>query len=263
MYINLVFLLVSFLASVVGAICGIGGGVIIKPSLDATGVLGVSTISFLSSCTVLSMTIISVYRLFKKKDVVIDLKISTPLAIGGAVGGMVGKYLFQYAISLLPNEDKVGAIQAALLIFITLGTLTYIINSKKIKTLHVINIFICGMIGLGLGIMSSFLGIGGGPINLVVLYYFFSMSTKQAAANSLYIILFSQVTSFTSTQISGSTPEFEWLALILMVFGGVTGGIVGGKLNKKISNKGVEKLFIGLMIVIILINVYNFSRFMD
>lgn len=29
-----VFFLVSFLASIVGAICGIGGGVIIKPVLD-------------------------------------------------------------------------------------------------------------------------------------------------------------------------------------------------------------------------------------
>ena len=42
-----------------------------------------------------------------------------------------------------------------------------------------------------LGILSSFLGIGGGPINLVVLFFFFSMDTKTAAQNSLYTILFS------------------------------------------------------------------------
>ena len=32
-----VFFAVSLLASIVGSICGIGGGVIIKPVLDATG----------------------------------------------------------------------------------------------------------------------------------------------------------------------------------------------------------------------------------
>ena len=32
-------------------------------------------------------------------------------------------------------------------------------------------------IGLLLGIMSSFLGIGGGPINLAVLFFFFGMET--------------------------------------------------------------------------------------
>ena len=56
----LIVFLVCFLASVVGAVCGIGGGVIIKPTLDALGILDVSTISFLSGCTVLSMTSYSV-----------------------------------------------------------------------------------------------------------------------------------------------------------------------------------------------------------
>ena len=56
MLIYLVFLIVCFGASIVGAICGIGGGVIIKPVLDSFGVLDVTAISFLSGCTVLSMT---------------------------------------------------------------------------------------------------------------------------------------------------------------------------------------------------------------
>ena len=33
------FFLISFGASIIGAICGIGGGVIIKPVLDASGTL--------------------------------------------------------------------------------------------------------------------------------------------------------------------------------------------------------------------------------
>ena len=44
----LIFLLVCFFASVIGAICGIGGGVIIKPVLDAFGVMDAAQISFLS-----------------------------------------------------------------------------------------------------------------------------------------------------------------------------------------------------------------------
>lgn len=55
-------LLVSFFACTVGAICGIGGGIIIKPVLDATGVADVATINFLSGCTVLSMTLYSVLK---------------------------------------------------------------------------------------------------------------------------------------------------------------------------------------------------------
>ena len=45
--------LICFLASIIGAICGVGGGVIIKPVVDAFGLLTISQASFLSGCTVL------------------------------------------------------------------------------------------------------------------------------------------------------------------------------------------------------------------
>ena len=51
-----IYFLICLGASILGAISGIGGGVIIKPVLDSLGTLNVSTISFLSGCTVLSMT---------------------------------------------------------------------------------------------------------------------------------------------------------------------------------------------------------------
>jgi len=41
-----IFGLVCFLASVIGVISGIGGGVIIQPVLNAFGTLDVATVSF-------------------------------------------------------------------------------------------------------------------------------------------------------------------------------------------------------------------------
>lgn len=258
---EIVFFLVSFFASIIGAICGIGGGVIIKPVLDAFGILSVSTIGFLSGCTVLSMSCYSVIKSKMSGDSVIDMKVGTPLAIGAAVGGLLGKEMFTFVASLFEDANTVGAVQAGALIVITFGTLVYTLKKDKIKTHQITNIIVCLIIGTLLGIMSSFLGIGGGPINLVVLYYFFTMSTKVAASNSLYIILFSQAASFLKTVIGGSTPEFDILLLAGMVTCGILGGIFGRKINKKIDEKMVDKLFIGLMIVIILINVYNVFKY--
>ena len=109
--------------------------------------------------------------------------------------------------------------------------------------------------------MSSFLGIGGGPINLVVLYYFFSMDTKTAAANSLYIILFSQICNLLTTLCTGAVPPFRWPVLALMAAGGIGGGIIGRKLNRQMANQSVERLFIGLMGVIICISLFNTWRY--
>ncbi len=253
----LIFLIVSFFASVAGAICGIGGGVIIKPVLDLFGLASVSTISFLSGCTVLSMSCYSVGKSMLAGERRVEMKTGTPLAIGAVAGGIVGKELFSYIRGLFANQNTVGAVQAACLAVITGGTLIYTLYKAKIKTRHVDSVLVCVLIGFALGVMSSFLGIGGGPINLVVLFYFFSMDTKTAAANSLYIILFSQLASLISTIVTASVPEFQWPVLGLMVAGGIGGGIVGRMFNRRMDNKAVDKLFICLMAVIIGISIYN------
>lgn len=262
-YLYLLFWMVSFLASVAGAVCGIGGGVIIKPVLDAFGVLSVSTISFLSGCTVLAMSCYSMVKTRSAGDSLVDVRIGTPLAIGAAAGGVVGKAMFQMVSGMFADKDMVGAVQAGCLLAITLGTLLYTLRKERIRTRRMTNAAVCIMIGLVLGVLSSFLGIGGGPINLVVLFYFFSMETKAAAQNSLYIILFSQITSLVSTLVSGTVPEFSPRLLVLMVVGGVMGGVCGRIINRKIKTKVVDKLFIFLMVVIIGINVYNIFQFMS
>ena len=258
---SLLFGIVSFLASICGAICGIGGGVIIKPTLDLFGWASVSTISFLSGCTVLSMSCYSVGKSMIARDSKVNLKTGTPLAIGAAVGGVVGKMMFTSIKAMFENQNTVGAVQAVCLLLITLGTLIYTIFKEKIHTHRIDSAVVCIIIGFVLGIMSSFLGIGGGPINLVVLYFFFSMDTKTAAANSLYIILFSQITSLISTLVSRTVPPFGLVTIILMVGGGIGGGMVGRSINKKIDNKAVDKLFMCLMAVIILISAYNAFKY--
>ena len=247
---NLLFLIISFGASVVGAICGIGGGVIIKPVLDFFRVADVATISFLSGCTVLSMSCYSVVKNLSTGESRVNMKT-----------GILGKQLFSSVKAAFASPNTVGAIQAACLAALTVGTLIYTINKNRIRTKQVSNLIACLIIGLALGILSSFLGIGGGPFNLVILFFFFSMDTKTAAQNSLYIILFSQVTSLLTTLLTHSVPDFQWIALILMISGGILGGIVGRKANKKMDEKAVDKLFIILMCIIILISIYNTYRY--
>ena len=198
----LICLLVSLGASVVGAICGIGGGVIMKPVLDLAGAGSVSTISFLSCCTVLSMSCYSVGKSLLARDSQVDLKTGTPLAIGAAVGGVLGSQLFKMVKAAFENQNMVGAVQAGCLALITFLTILYALLNGRIRLHRIRNRVVCGIIGLLLGIISSFLGIGGGPINLMVLSFFFSMNTKVAAQNSLYIILFSQIANLLTTLLT-------------------------------------------------------------
>lgn len=257
-----ILLLVSFGASIVGAICGIGGGVVMKPLLDALNIASVAEISFLSGCMVLCMSCYSVGKAMLEKESLVKFDTGTPLAIGAALGGIVGKNLFSALQVMAVQPERVGGYQAVCLAIVTAATLVYTFNKSRIVTMRVRNKAVCVAVGLTLGIMSSFLGIGGGPINLVVLYFFFSMETKEAAQNSLYIIVISQLTSLLTTVISGNLPEFHPLWLGVMACGGILGGMVGRKVNKRLSSSQVDKLFTGLIVVIIAISIYNAWRFL-
>lgn len=260
--IGLFFFGVCFMASVAGGICGIGGGVIIKPVLDAAGIMNVSAINFLSGCTVLSMTTYSVLRSRGNSGGSrIAKNPGIPLAAGAAVGGLAGKNLFALAAALNPDADKVGQIQAVCLLVITVGVSIYTLCKKRIKTLQVNNIAGSVTIGAILGIVSSFLGIGGGPINIMVLFYFYSMSMKTAAANSLYIIFFSQLTNLLGSIFMKTVPGFEVKVLVLMILGGIAGGIAGRTLAGKIRESTVERLFFVFLLGIIGISCFNIYKF--
>jgi len=257
---DILFLIVSFGASIIGAICGIGGGIIIKPLLDLSGLASLSTIGFFSCCTVFSMSLYNVSRSLFAKNNVIDTDTGTPLAIGAALGGVLGNKAFDFVRLFVGSDAVTLTTQSACLLLLTVGTLIYTVKKSKITPRPTESKIACLVIGLILGAFSSFLGIGGGPFNLVVLHYFFAMESKKAAANSLYIILFSQATNLLVTIIGGKVPDFSVMALCLMICGGVCGGIVGRKISAKIDNRTVDKLFIMLMCVIILICCYNGAK---
>lgn len=254
----LIIILVCTLSSLIGSICGIGGGVIIKPVLDSMQIMGIASISFLSGVTVLTMTMYSVGRLFASGESKIDLKIGFPLSLGAVAGGLIGKQLFDCLQTLSSNADKVGAYQAGVLFLLTFSTLIYTWKKYNIRTHNSANIMLCIFIGLALGLLSSFLGIGGGPFNLMFLSYFFSMETKKAAQNSLFIILFSQLASLIMTLFTNQVPPFTLPLLIYGVLSALLGASLGHYLNNKISNTTVDRLFSCLLIVILCICVHNF-----
>jgi uncharacterized membrane protein YfcA len=260
--VYLIVLGICFISCLVGAICGIGGGVIIKPALDVLGIMDVATISFLSGCSVLAMTTYSVIRSKAGGGSRIDEHLGAPLALGAALGGIFGKNLFQVLRTVSGDAQWVGAVQAGCLLVVTAGTLVYTLRKERINTHRVRNAPALLVIGLLLGILSSFLGIGGGPINLVFLFFFCSMDTKTAAENSLYIIWFSQIASLLYSIFTRTVPQFSPAMLCLMVLGGILGGICGQSANKKLDSRQVDHLFIALMVLMIGINAYNVYKFL-
>ena len=253
MYIFYYFAL-SLSASVIGSLCGVGGGIIIKPLFDILSGESVAVVSFLSGCMVLSMSVVSVVTSLCKEKSQIELRTVTPLAIGAVAGGLAGQSLFQFMKSTVPY---VGAAQSAALLFTVLASLIYTLKRDSIKTYKIESAPLSLVSGVLLGIVAAFVGIGGGPINLMLFSYFFSMEIKTAVANSLYVIMFSQLASTTLIFATGAVPDFKPLGLLVMICGGVGGAFIGRRINRVIPPEAVSKLFVALMISIILLALHN------
>ncbi len=252
---------VALFACTLGALSGMGGGIIIKPVLDATGVMSVATVTFLSGCTVILMTGWTLGKTLVKKESVLDVKNTTYLAVSAAIGGLMGKQLFSLVASLFVNPNKAGGVQALLLLVATIASFVYTLEKDRIAPKQVSSRMVMILIGFFLGILGSFLGIGGGPFNVAILYYFFSMPTKKATQNSLYIVLFSQLASTCKTVVFDGIPPFSAAILIGMIVFGITGSEIGRAINRKINEKQATRLFELAMILVMSVSVYNIIKF--
>lgn len=256
-----IYFIISATASFVGAISGIGGGIIIKPLMDSLGTMSVSIISFLSGCTVLTMCTVSLIRK-RKEETKINLNITLYLAIGACIGGILGKQLFDKSRVIFGNDSLVGISQSIVLLLINLAIIFYMAKKNNIKTHNVKDKKICVLIGLVLGVLSSFLGIGGGPLNIAAIYYFFSMKPKETALNSLFIIFFSQISSLLMTILTNNIPAFGITTLTVMCLGGVSGAIYGSYRASKMSDNLTQKFFSKVLILLVFINIFNIIKFM-
>ena len=246
-----VYFLLAITATTLGSMAGLGGGVIIKPVLDVIGRDSITTISVLSSATVFTMAVVSMikqlsagYR-FDKRMLI--------LAIGAAGGGLLGGRIFTVIAGSADPAYLKGwqaVIQSALMILV--------IIRKQLPDWEIKNLPVSMLVGVLLGMIAAFLGVGGGPINVVVLCLFLAMSVKDAAVVSILIILFSQGAKLLLIQLDTGFGVYENLSgLYFMLPGAVAGGLLGARLNRGLSEEYIDKFFTILISGVLLLNLYN------
>ncbi len=254
MYI--LYFLIAIGSTTIGAMTGVGGGVIIKPMLDILGHYDSLTISTLSAITVLSMAIASLTKQLIARSK-IDMSIVIPLALGSILGGVIGQKTLSYVSSVMENPNHITVVQNVFLAVLIIIILLYTINRAKIKSHNLHGIWISAGVGMLLGIMSSFLAIGGGPINVVAFIYLFSYDLKKATQSSIITILFAQIANvFSIGSLHGFSVQ-DLSMLPVMVVGAVSGGLIGSKLVGSLSEKGVSYAFNILQIVVFCICILN------
>lgn len=256
---EILYFLIAIISTIIGSAAGIGGGVIIKPTLDALSKYSLPTVNLLSSSTIFIMSIVTVFYQLKKKNK-INSKNTIIVAIGSIIGGVIGQKIMTLLTSSRININIINNVQSVMLIILLLIVFIYMKNKSNIKTYNINNITLIGLLGLFLGAISAFLGIGGGPMNVAAFTILFSMSANEAARNSIIVIFFSQGSKILSIALTTGFSNYKLEMLPIMLIGGVLGGIIGYRLNKSVSEKNIVKVFNTVLIDIVILNVYNIFK---
>ncbi|MBI9097502.1 MAG: sulfite exporter TauE/SafE family protein [Spirochaetaceae bacterium] len=191
-----------------------------------------------------------------------DRKRTVFIALGSIFGGLAGKSLFSSMVTGIKQTLFVTAFQSLILAVLLILVLVYLAR-KNIQNHDIHNRVIILTAGFLLGLTAAFLGVGGGPFNVVLLSLLFSMDTKSASVHSLLIIFFSQSAKLIAILSDTGFSEYNLSALVFMIPGGILGGVIGTGLNRKLEGETIQLLFKIIVSAIILLNLFNLIKCID
>lgn len=252
---TVIYTIIIFAATIIGALVGMGGGVIIKPLLDMLGVHTVEVVGFISTCAVFAMSISSSVKHIKDKTKM-NPKIVLLVSAGSVIGGVIGNEIFDAAFEKF-DSNTVKGIQACIIGAFLVFVIIYV--NAKLKSFRLKNPAAILLTGLFLGLMSAFLGIGGGPINTAFLVLLFSFTVKESAVYSVAIIFFSQLSQLIAIFINNQFKPYlqYWQIILVAIIVSIIGGLIGSRLNQKLPNKIITKVFSITLAFVVLVNIYN------
>ena len=248
------YFFVILLACAWGAVVGLGGGVFIRPVFDTIGYHSVLNIQFISSNAILVMAVVSTVR--KVRDSVkINLRAALLVSLGAIIGGMLGNLLLEDILARFDSQAGFQRVQTIATIIML--TLSLILTAKDHLKYEIKSHAFSAGLGIFLGIVAVFLGIGGGPINVPLLMIFFGLPIKQAAAYSIVIIFFSHLSRII---IMGATIGYGYFDLSMLLYvipAAALGGLLGAMFSKLFSDETVKKLFMSAIAAVIVLNIFN------
>ena len=109
-------------------------------------------------------------------------------------------------------------------------------------------ILILVLIGISAGILSGFVGVGGGIIIVPALVYLLGMSQFEAQGTSLFVLLLPVGILAVINYTRAETINWKFGIVVALTF--VVGGYIGSKLALKIS-PSVVKLVFGIIMAFV------------
>ena len=104
--------------------------------------------------------------------------------------------------------------------------------------------------GLAIGLITGFVGIGGGFLIIPALLILSHLTMKQAIGTSLSIIAMQSLSGFAKHAflLKQNAEQLNWMLIILITVFSILGTLAGFKVSKRMSQYHLKRLF-GLLLL--------------
>ncbi len=227
----LIIILASFTAGFIGSILGIGGGIIIVPTLTNLG-YPIERVIPASLLAILLNSIISSVKYSMKN--LINYKLGLNLSILTIFGAIIGSMVF-----IIINKKILYILFGIIIIILAI----LILKIRKIKINKSLG-FLMFIFG---GIISNLLGVGGGVLFTPLLNLIFNLDLKKSVATSLLMI---GIVTGIGTLIYFYERLLDLYLGLLTATGIIIGSFLGSSIMISIKEKHQRLALVSLLSVI-------------
>lgn len=267
-----VFLLLGMGAGVgfLSGMFGVGGGFLMTPLLIFAGVPPAVAVGTQSN-QIIASSVTGVMAHWRRGTV--DFKMGGLLLAGGAVGSTIGIILFRM-FSKLGQIDLIISLSYVVFLGVVGGLMlvesikalrrvrsgqpvkqnrrrrdwvhTWPLKMRFRKSRLYISAIPPVLLGVGVGILSAIMGVGGGFIMLPAMIYILGMPTNVVIGTSMFHIIF--VAAITGTLHAGTNQTVDVILALILVAGAVVGAHYGTKFGMKMRAEQLRLLLASLVV---------------
>jgi uncharacterized membrane protein YfcA len=242
-------IIIGFLSGVLSAIFGIGGGIIATSALLFLGMpASVAVVNSLNM--MLAITASSLFVCFKHQA--LDVKIGVLLAIGGAIGAIIGVQLYGVLKALHILDLVIRLLYLPIIAYLIYSTLKsmrrHLEHGERVSKPRQPNPAFTIFLGMLAGILGAVLGIGGGLIVIPYVMHYLMLPQKKVSGTSHLMVFSIALISLIIHHLNGDYANLN-IAIYLIVFSAI-GAFLGVMISHKLSRIAFNIGFLLLLVTV-------------
>lgn len=277
------FIILVVMGLVVGLLAGlfgVGGGFLLVPLMNILLGIPMEMAAGSATCYIIGTSSTGFIKQVRNKNV--EFRVFIFIAIGSALGAVLGDMLQNSLITTVANGDKEAFEKIMLVVFFILLLIIASImffaperdNSKKTllqgvrlgftidlykSNIHGVSVLGLFLIGLTGGVLTGLLGISGGVLFVPILVIGVGLGAHMATGTSLGVVLAASISAVIKKGLSGSGKVNLSIALSLLVASAI-GVQTGIYLSSRVHSTKLKKYFSIIVLLAAAMVVYKIIR---